>query len=151
MNGDMNIPGLQEKIEQAQQEKQVVAQANATPLPGALRDAFSPCQDITVSVGDKEYKVRPFYDLDFEVMQMCEHPLAKMAMGGEQYGDSLKDLRGHHAWVACWLLTHDLDEVDEVSAKGKEAVLKASRREFSRKQLGEILEVSKAEIGRAHV
>ena len=144
MNGDTEIRGLQEKIQQAQQEKQVIAQANSTPFPGALGQAFSPCQDIIVKGNGFSHKVRPFYELDFEVMQMCDHPLAKMALGGEQYGEKLQDLRGHHAWVACWLLTHDVDEVDEVSAKGRESVLKAARREFGRKQLGEVLEVSKA-------
>lgn len=141
MNGEHNLPaGLVEKIEQAKAEKEVVAIANAVPLPGALRDAFSPQQDIVVS----KYKVRPFYDIDFEILQMCEHPLAKMALGGEKYGEKIQDLRGQSAWLACWLLTHDVDEVDEVAQGGKEAVQKAARREFSRLQLGGLLEISKA-------
>lgn len=141
MNGDIiEPPGLREKIQQAQQEKQFIAEANAVPFPGALADAFSPQQDIKVG----KYVVRPFYDLDFEVLQMVGHPLAKMALGGDQYGEKLQDLRGQNAWVACWLLTHDVDEVDEVSAKGPEYVLKASRREFGRLQLGGLLELSKA-------
>mgnify|MGYP003349684546 CR=1 FL=1 len=70
---------LAAKVAEAQAEQQVIAQANATPLPGALADAFSPCQDIEVSGKGFSHKVRPFYELDFEVMQMCDHPLAKMA------------------------------------------------------------------------
>jgi hypothetical protein len=141
MNGDTKLPaGLQEKIQQAAQEKQDAAQANAIPFPGALRDAFSPEQNIQVG----QYTVRPFYELDFEVLQMVDHPLARMALGGDKFGEKLQDLRGRYAWVACWLLTHSLDEVDEVSQKGAESVLAASRREFGRKQLGDVLEVSKA-------
>ena len=141
MNGDNNLPpGLAEKIEQAKQDKQIAAIANATPMPGALRDAFSPQQDIEVG----RYKVRPFYDIDFEVMQQVGHPLAKMAMGGDRYGEKVEDLRGANAWIACWLLTHDVDEVDETAQKGAEAVRKAARKEFSRLQLGGLLEISKA-------
>lgn len=136
-----NLPqGLLEKIEQAKQEKEILAQANSTPMPGALRDAFSPQQDIIVG----KYSVRPFYDLDFEILQQIDHPLAKMALGGERYGEKIQDLRGQSAWAACWLLTHSVDEVDEMSANGHEAVLKASRKEFSRLQLGGLLEISKA-------
>ena len=141
MNGDdINIPGYREKIEAAQKEKAVIAEANSTPMPGALRDAFSPQQDIVVG----KYVVRPFYDLDFEILQQIDHPLAKMAMGGSKFGDKIQDLRGQSAWAVCWLLTHSVDEVDELSANGSEAVLKASRKEFSRLQLGGLLEISKA-------
>lgn len=141
MNGEHNLPpGLTEKIEQAKQDKAIAAVANATPMPGALRDAFSPQQEIAVG----RYKVRPFYDLDFEVLQQVGHPLAKMAMGGDRYGEKVEDLRGANAWVACWLLTHDVDEVDALSQQGAEAVKKAARKEFSRLQLGGLLEISKA-------
>jgi hypothetical protein len=136
-----NLPkGLLEKIEQAKQDKEIIAQANSVPLPGALRDAFFPQQNIVVG----KYVVRPFYDLDFEILQQIDHPLAKMAMGGSKFGDKIQDLRGQSAWAVCWLLTHSVDEVDELSANGPEAVLKASRKEFSRLQLGGLLEISKA-------
>lgn len=141
MNGDTII---EQKIAQAQQDRQVVAEANATPLPGALGNAFTPCQNITVKAEGKEFTVRPFYEIDFEVLQMCEHPLAKMALGGERYGEQVKDLRGEHAWVACWLLTTDVDTVDTVAEDGPKAVRKAARKVFSRMQLGGVLSVSKA-------
>jgi hypothetical protein len=131
---------LAAKLEQAKLDKEATQAANATPLPGALADAFSPQQDIIVG----KYKVRPFYDLDFEILQMCEHPLAKMALGGERYGEKIQDLRGASAWLVCWMMTHDVDEVDELAQQGKEAVQKAARREFSRLQLGGLLEISKA-------
>jgi hypothetical protein len=142
MTGDNhNLPkGLLEKIEQAKQEKEVIAQANSVPLPGALRDAFSPQQDIVVG----KYSVRAFYDLDFEILQQIDHPLAKMAMGGDRFGEKFEDLRGQSAWSVCWLLTHSIDEVDDIASNGPEAVLKASRKEFSRLQLGGLLEISKA-------
>jgi hypothetical protein len=141
MNGEQPMPpGLAEKIDQAKQNNEATVQANAIPLPGALRDAFSPQQDIVVG----KYKVRPFYDIDFEILQMCDHPLAKMALGGEKYGEKIQDLRGKPAWVACWLLTHDVDEVDTISQNGKDAVVKVARKEFGRLQLGGLVEIGKA-------
>ena len=141
MNGEHNLPpGLVEKIEQTKLDRQDAATANVIPLPGALRDAFSPQQDIPVG----KYRVRPFYDIDFEIMQQVGHPLAKMAMGGARYGEKVEDLRGINAWIACWLLTHDVDEVDDTAQQGAEAVRKAARKEFSRLQLGGLLEISKA-------
>ena len=142
MNGENHNlpPEVFVKLEEARQESVIVNQANATPLPGALRDAFSPQQDIVVG----KYVVRPFYDLDFEILQQIDHPLAKMAMGGEKFGEKIQDLRGQSAWSICWLLTHDVDEVDDMASKGAEAVIKASRKEFSRLQLGGILEITKA-------
>ena len=139
MNGELPA-GLVEKINQTKENNEAVALANAVPLPGALADAFSPQQDIVVG----KYKVRPFYDIDFEILQLCEHPLAKMALGGEKYGEKIQDLRGQAAWVACWILTHDVDEVDTLAQSGKEAVQKAARKEFGRLQLGGLLEISKA-------
>lgn len=133
-------PALAEKLAQAKADGEATAAANAVPLPGALRDAFSPCQDIPVG----KYKVRPFYDLDFEILQMCDHPLAKMALGGERYGEKIQDFRGKSAWLACWILTHSVDEVDELSQQGASAVHAAARKEFSRLQLGGLLEISKA-------
>ena len=141
MNGEHNLPpALAAKLEQAKAERESTVAANAVPLPGALADAFSPQQDIVVG----KYKVRPFYDIDFEILQMCDHPLAKMALGGERYGEKIQDLRGQSAWLACWLLTHDVDEVDTLAQAGKEAVQKAARKEFGRLQLGGLLEISKA-------
>ena len=142
MNGEKHNlpPEILAAFKNAEQESILVNQANATPLPGALRDAFSPQQDIVVG----KYVVRPFYDLDFEILQQIDHPLAKMAMGGEKFGEKIQDLRGQSAWSICWLLTHDVDEVDDMASKGAEAVIKASRKEFSRLQLGGILEITKA-------
>ena len=142
MNGEHNIPGLAEKIEQAKQERDAAAAANAVPLPGPLGEAFSPCQDIKVN----SYTVRPFYDIDFEILQMVDHPLARMALGGERYGETIKDLRGKSAWIICWLLTHGVDEVDDISQGGRDAVEKAARKEFGKKQLGELLQISSAVI-----
>lgn len=139
MNGDIT-KSLAEKIQQAETEKRVVAEANSVPLPGALREAFSPEQDIKVG----KHTVRPFYEIDFEVLQMCDHPLARMALSGDKFGEKMADLRGRHAWIAAWLLCNDVDKVDEVSAQGKEAVEKAARREFGRLQLGPMVQLSAA-------
>lgn len=141
MNGESLI---EQKIAQAQADKQVAAEANGTPLPGALANSFTPCQNIIVKAEGKEFIVRPFYEIDFEVLQMCEHPLARMALGGEKYGEQVKDLRGEPAWIACWLLTTDVDTVDTVAEDGVKAVRKAARKVFGRMQLGGVLSVSKA-------
>ena len=82
------------------------------------------------------------YDLDFEILQSLEHPLARMVLAGEKFGDKLGDLRGKNAWIACWLLTRSLDDAEKAWADGKIAEL--SRKEFGRKQLGEITDLMKA-------
>jgi len=128
------------KTQAVAEEREIIAQANATPLPGALRDAFAAQQDIKVG----KYSVRPFYDMDFEILQMLDHPLAKMALGGEKYGERIQDLRGINSWTVCFMLTHDVDEVDELSQKGAEAFQRAARKEFGRLQLGGLLEINKA-------
>ena len=146
MNGEHNLPpGLAEKVEQAKQENAIAAKANAAPLPGPLAEAFSPCQNIVVKAEGKTFTVRPFYELDFEVLMMCKHPLANMALGGDKFGEKMQDLRGEPAWVACWLLTTDLDEVEAVAEQGEKAVKKAAKK-FGRMQLGGVLQISSAVI-----
>lgn len=142
MSGENINAKLEEKLAQVAKEREAIAKANATPLPGALAEAFSPCQNIVVD----NYTVRPFYDMDFEILQMCGHP---MALDSSEYFKGLgnakvTDLRGKDSWVVCWLLTNDVDTCDEVSAKGKEAVIAAARKVWGRKQLGEILKVQSA-------
>lgn len=133
---------LAAKVQEAAAEKQVIAKANATPLPGALAEAFSPCQDIEVG----EYKVRPFYDLDFEILQMMNHPMAmdSSAFFAKLKDSKITDLRGKDAWLVCWLLTNTPDEVDEVAEKGNVAIATASKKAFSRKQIGDIFKVQSA-------
>lgn len=147
MNGDNieNSPAYQAKIAAAAQDKALIAQANSAPLPGPLADAFSPCQDIIVKAEGKTFTVRPFYELDFEVLMQCKHPLANMALGGDKFGEKMQDLRGESAWLACWLLTTDLDEVETISEQGEKAIKKAARK-FGRMQLGGVLQISSAVI-----
>lgn len=133
---------LEEAVDKAAAEKQIISSANAVPLPGALAEAFSPNQDIEA----EGYKVRPFYDMDFEILQMVQHP---MAMDSQKFFASLKDakitdLRGKEAWVVCWLLTTNVDEADAVASNGKETVLAAAKKAFGRKQLGELFKVQSA-------
>lgn len=133
---------LEAKVAQAAEEKKLAVQANAVPYPGPTAAAFSPCQDIEV----EGLTVRPFYDMDFEVLQMCGHP---MAMDSQLFFANLKDakitdLRGQDAWVVCWLLTTDVDSADELACQGKDAVIKAARKAFGRKQLGELFKVQSA-------
>jgi hypothetical protein len=63
--------------EQLRLEALAAARAAATPLPGVLVDVFAPAQDVKVG----PYSIRPFYDVDFETMQLIEHPLAGVALG----------------------------------------------------------------------
>ena len=133
---------LEAKVAEAAKDKQLAAKANAVPLPGPLAEAFSPCQNIEAA----GYQVRPFYDMDFEILQMCNHP---MAMDSQGFFAALKDakitdLRGPDAWLVCWLLTTDVDEADGIASKGKDEVMKAARKAFARKQLGELFKVQSA-------
>ena len=42
------------------------------------------------------------------------------------------------------LLTTDVDAADEIATQGKDAVVKAARKAFGRKQLGELFKVQSA-------
>ena len=134
-------PGAEEKLREVAAGAGVVRDANSEPLPGAAADAFAIPQHIDVK---GRYQVRPFYDADFEIMKALDHPLRKMVLGGEKFGEKLEDFSGMNCWVLCWLMTHDCDHVDALAETGVEAMKSAAKKEFSRLPWAALIEIQKA-------
>jgi len=131
----MSDDALQRDKEQLRLEALAANRAAATPLPGALADVFAPRQDIEVG----PYKIRPFYDVDFETMQLIEHPLAGVALGDTKDAEEWRP-RGPMAWQLFWVMTHSPEEVDALLASGgKDALAAKAKAEFSRQSLGALL------------
>lgn len=123
----------EEKIRQA-----AVKQANATPLPGASAAAFK--INPSIKVGD--YEVRPFFDCDFEFLQDLNHPLHRMVLGDGNAEGFLP--RGQDAWTLCWMFTRSPDDVEDRIKVGLEFVRSDAKKEFSRKQLAELVAITGA-------
>lgn len=120
-------------------------QAMAEPLPGSVRDAFAVSPDIQCG----RYTVRPCYDADIEWLSLLGHPLHEMRLRRESSQDgkveNLYEPRGRYAWELFYMLTHPVDEVDELMAKdGLEAFRAAAKKEFSRLQFHGLLKLSEA-------
>jgi len=148
MNGEQIInslpPEVLAKLNADATEKlaadKAAKEANAIPLPGAAA-ALLPAQDVIVKTTKGNLTFRPFYDYDFKVLQMVEHPLYKKAIGGD---DELSAINGEHCWVLAWLLSRPVKEVRPIAKRGKEAVLDAATDAFGEYQLGDIAALSKA-------
>lgn len=139
--GDKIIGGVPESVIREHQEtKAATAEAGSVPMPGALREAFAVLQNI--KVGDRV--VRPVVDIDFEFLQALDHPFFKMAMGIVQYGDKMSDLRGPNAWQLCFIFTHSVDEVETLMESGVDEVKKAAKKEYSRMQMIDLIDLQKA-------
>lgn len=133
MNGDIE-KALAEKAKEHLRKMDAVAQANAVPLPGALRDAFATAPEIEVG----PYKIRPFYDADFEFLQELNHPLHEMIVAS-QAGKTMDTTNRKRStfWELFYLFTHPIDEIDSLFARGKEGIAElrsCARKEFSRLQ-----------------
>jgi hypothetical protein len=110
-------------------------QAMGEPLPGPVRDAFTPMQSVRCG----PYTVRFCCDGDIEYLSLLDHPLNEMRLRKIANPDpnapveSLYEPTGKMAWDLCYLFTHTLDEVDELYENGGiPAFRKASKKEFSR-------------------
>lgn len=111
--------------------------ASAEALPGPLKEAFSLVKDITVG----QWRVRPFYDIDFEFFAALEHPLDRMykdAVEGKEISPAQERamLSGKTGWQAAWIMTRPIDEVEALlnEPNGASALNAKARAEFSRLQ-----------------
>lgn len=120
--------------------------AMSEALPGPVRDAFTPVQDIAVG----PFKVRPCYDGHIEYLSLLKHPLHEMRVKAMTQGASVANTyepQGPRAWELCFLFTHTLDEIDELVAKGGLLALQAAaKKEFSRQTLLALVQLSNAVI-----
>jgi hypothetical protein len=125
-----------DQIRAERERRAAVNQANAAAMPGPVADAFAIMPDIEVG----KYKVRPFYDIDFELLASLEHPLERILR--EQDSGTAVPFRGQAGWDLCWLLTHTPDECEEaVKDKSLHAKAKAG---FSRMPLSGIMAIVQA-------
>jgi hypothetical protein len=134
MNGEQLSPALVEKAREHAEKMDAVAKANAVPLPGSLADAFATAPHIEVG----PYRVRPFYDADFEFLQELNHPLHDMIVASQsgQTVDTSKHKRSA-LWELLYIFTNHIDHIDSLFLEGKAGIEKlklAARKEFSRKQ-----------------
>jgi hypothetical protein len=139
MNGDTKTP--EQVIAEFKATEEAAKQANATPLPGATGAAFSPNQDIPITLdnGDK-LVIRPIYNSDIKVLQMVEHPIYR---GG--FGTDMENVVGEPSWLLAWLLTQDVKSARTFAKNGKEAVLEAATERFGDKyQADDMLKISLA-------
>ncbi len=148
---DPVIEEVRKAAAKAAAEDAVGSAALAEPRPGPLKDVFAVVQDIQVH----RWKVRPFYDVDFDFLGALSHPLAvmmKQTLGGEQ---SVKMdaalVRGEEAWDLAWIMTRSPDEVEDTLKAGGVPLLKQkARAEFSRLRLygiGMLIEAVFKQVG----
>lgn len=142
MNGEISIPQAAiDKLAEVQSDSLLAQQANATPLPGPLRNAFAVKNSI--DVGD--YKIRAVVDRDFEYLQQLDNPLHYQLSDKGKEIDMITLVRGQHAWDLCYLFTHPFKEVKAVLKSGGVAKLRElSGDEFDEFDVCKMLEVLKA-------
>lgn len=135
---------VQEIIKRQQEDDIPGRMAAAQPLPGPTRDAFAIQPDIQVG----PFAVRPFYDIDFELLQQLDHPLHRMMTVGisgtkpEANNDYLP--RGPEAWAIAWLLTHPPQECEDAFKQGVEFFREQAKSQFSKLQLGALIKINEA-------
>ena len=131
---------LAEKIRKEKAESEAANRAAIIPLPGPLAEAFSLTPDIEVG----KWKVRPFYDVDLELLSHVKHPLCDYLMAGLEGKECETQYipRGPKAWLAAWIFTRSPEEAEEGIIDGTaEAKAKA---EFGKCQLRALVELNSA-------
>jgi len=114
--------------------------AASLALPGPLVDIFAPQPAIQVG----KYSVRPFFDADFEFLQLLKHPFAAFAVGQTAALETFVP-RGPEAWQLFWIMTNPVEVVDaEFTNHGETGVKAAARREFGSYQLGALFAIYQA-------
>jgi hypothetical protein len=151
-----------EKLAEYHVQKQAEQQAMAEPLPGSVKEAIA--GRVPIKVG--KYSVRPCFDGDIEYLSMLDHPLNELrlqtaAISATDPDERKKQFdviwnkfvessgyRGPMAWALCYVLTHTLDEVDEVFERGGLDSLRiAAKKEFSRVGPREVSELTPVCVG----
>ena len=114
---------IAQKVQQNAVEDAAGRQALATPLAGSAADAFKPQPEIPIG----DYKVRPFYDVDFEFLQWLDHPLHKMMTAGLK-GEEATTCgclpRGPQAWQLAYILTRPARETAALFRSGGATAVK---------------------------
>ena len=117
--------------------------AAAVPFPGPTRDVFAVPDWIPVG----KWRVRPFFDMDFEVLQSLNHPLYDQLtkeMAGQEAAQFVP--RGPDAWVLFWMFTHEPEELDALVKVGQDALRVAAKNTFGRCSFGALLQLYQAVV-----
>lgn len=100
-------------------------------FPGSSKDAFRVFNDIEI----EKFKVRMFYDGDFDVLQSINHPLiAWVETKAGERESKIPPARGKTAWQIMWLLTTPIEEIEQRLEQGtlKDDFEKLPRKIFGR-------------------
>lgn len=132
---DPTEQAIAEKVLAMRDEASSLNRASATALPGPLADAFAIAQDIVVG----PYRIRAFFDIDYEFFAMLKHPLDeffKQAVEGKE-PDVKKFLpSGMPAWQSFFIMTTPVDDIEKIlqEPNGVEELNKQAKAKFSRLQ-----------------
>lgn len=128
-------------VTEVQGKREAVKVANATPFPGSLKKAFS----IVPSIEVGPFKVRPFYDGDFDILITIGNPLGDLMAKKMANNDVALDNyfpRGQTVWEICYLFTTPIrqawKEVEDGQFKHN------ARDKFMETQLLELVEIHNA-------
>jgi hypothetical protein len=118
---------------QRRQEMEDVAgrEAASRPFPGTTKEAFNLFPEIQVA----DFKVRPFYDGDFDILESINHPFIAWMMSNEaEKKNRLYKIQGRAAWQIMWLLTTPIEEIEKECDDGtlKDSIEKKPRKIFGR-------------------
>jgi hypothetical protein len=144
----MSIPQIPPEQLQAELNKMaakddVSRTALSVVLPGPLADTMGIDSDIPVG----RWKVRPFYDLDFEFLAQIKHPLYEAMVGAmlRKEVDVNFVPSGAPMWNLAWLLTRSPEEVEsKVKEIGYAGVGTLARNEFGRLRLIDLVKIYQA-------
>jgi len=148
-NPNLLSPEIEAKVAEMATKTQAVDQqaagALAEPLPGPTRDIFALAQDIKVG----KWSVRPFYDLDFVLLEELQHPMAnimKATMSGEEVKDDYIP-SGRTAWQLFWMMTRPPEETEMLLADNKQNELfELARAEFGKLSFAALVMLYKAVV-----
>lgn len=133
-------------VAKTQAVDQEAAQALTEPLPGPTRDIFAVAQDIKVG----KWSVRPFYDLDFVLLEELSHPVAKI-MKASMLGEDSKDdyiPSGQTAWELFWMMTRPPEETEGLllATDGRKALSARARTEFGKLSFAALVKLYEAVV-----
>lgn len=148
-NPTLTSPEIEAKVAEMAAKTQAVdkeaAGALSEPFPGPTRDIFATAQDIVVG----KWKVRPFYDLDFLLLEELEHPVSKI-MKASMAGEDIKDdyvPSGPSAWQLFWIMTRPPEETEELLAEKEIAFLNSNaRKEFGKLSFAVLVKLYEAVV-----
>lgn len=148
-NPNLTSPEVEAKVAEMVAKTQAVdreaAAALSEPLPGPTRDVFAIVQDIPVG----KWKVRPFYDLDFVLLEELQHPLSKIikvSLAGEKTNDDYIP-SGVSAWQLFWVMTRPPEETEALLRDNDLALLNQSAKsEFGRLSFAALVKLYEAVV-----